>query len=198
MWNAGFSLQSVVLKFTKWYQIQRTGSQREGGRRKWEGSKAGGPAESQRGDGHLLRINSFTRGRAGDICWLFALDRGGQEVSALVVPRDPERPQPSSRAPRAAAGACSGSPGAALRFPEFHRRGLGQAPGQPPARGPAPRKQRNQNRLELPGLLFGDWTDPEGAPRPAPPPALLRPFPQSEALRHPPPPNLPAKKQKEQ
>lgn len=130
-------------------------SGRKGGRRKLERRKAGRPAGSQRGDDHLLRINSFTRGRAGDICWLFALDSGGQEVSGLVVPRDPERPQPSSLAPWAAAGACSGSPGAALRFPEFHRRGLDQAPGQPPARGLAPRKQRNQNRLELPGFCSG-------------------------------------------
>jgi len=139
---------------------------REGGRRKWERRKAGGPAESQRGDGHLLRINSFTRGRAGDICWLFALDSGGQEVSGLVVPRDPERPQPSSLAPWAAAGACSGSPGAALRFPEFHRRGLSQTPGQPPARGPAPRKQKKSKSAGAAGLLFGDWTDPEGRPVP--------------------------------
>ena len=91
-WNVEFSLQSSVLKFTEWYQIQRKASQREGGGGSERGGRLNEPAGSQRGDGHLLRINCFTRGCAGDVRWLFALDRAGQEVSGLVVPRDPEWP----------------------------------------------------------------------------------------------------------
>lgn len=106
-----------------------------------------------------------------------------------MVPRDPEWPQPSSLAPRAAAGACSGSPGAALRFPEFpSQKGLDQAPGQPPARGPAPRKQRNQNRLELPGFCSGIEQTLKERPVPLPPPALLLLFPQSDSKDPRPPP----------
>lgn len=189
-----FSLQSSVLKFTQWYQIQRKASQREGGGGSERGGRLAEPAGSQRGDGHLLRINCFTRGCAGDICWLFALDRAGQEVSGLVVPRDPEWPQPSSPAPWAAARACSLLPEAALRFPEFYRRG--KAEPQDGSEGSHPRGVQLLANKEVrwapgagaAGLLLCDWSHvgcrfSRPGPHAGEPAASFSLFPQSDALR---------------
>lgn len=59
-------------------------------------------------DGHLLRINSFTRGPAPAICAVFALAVAGQEGSGLVSPQRRREPPERPPAPRAACCRVSG------------------------------------------------------------------------------------------
>lgn len=84
-----------------------------GGRRRASGGrKAGGACGSQRADGHLPRINSFSRGGAGDVCCLFDLhgrarrSRGHAPLGPWAAPSSPGRPgaPPHFRAVRPGSG----------------------------------------------------------------------------------------------
>lgn len=149
-----FTCRPFFLKFRKGYQIQRKPFQEEeGGEGVKEEKRPVEPVASQREEGLLLRINSVTRGCAGDMCALFALARAGQEVSGLLSPAmlsGPNHPVPRSKLP----AACSLSPGAVLRLPELDPKGtVSRLPRAATPAGSAPHKQRIQLGAPAAGLL---------------------------------------------
>lgn len=136
--------------FTKWYGIQGNPIQKEegGDPRVKEEKRLVEPAASQRGDGHLLRINNFTRGPAPPSARCLLWIELAKRSRGYTLPRDRQRrgaaPAPQSTLLAACAPATQ-------RFPECYRKGKAEPKSsifgsrrQLPGLGPAPLKQSRQ------------------------------------------------------
>lgn len=104
------------------------------------------------------RMNSLTRGCTGDMCSLFALARAGPEVSGLLLPRDPERPQaapaPGARClqPAAVAWGCPTISGISQKGEGCHHPHGVQLLANKEVTGPP--RLRSFCRAEGPGLVI--------------------------------------------